>query len=197
MHVLRSTYLPAYTSLIRSPYSSDPFPFSSPNTPSGSRSISTLQSPLDAVQRETAVLDMFLAVKVREDVWLDDTEFHLEREESFRDLFDLMQPRARLEDLVRMYGMREGVVSASPSSSTFSPPPVVILPKNSRSSNAKIPFAALSVSFSSRRVGLILLNKGAKRTIVDAPRERDEKLEVAAKKLVKELKLWLGSQNSR
>jgi hypothetical protein len=32
-----------------------------------------------------------------------------------------------------------------------------------------------------------------KRTIVDVARARDEKLEVAAKKLVRELRVWLGS----
>lgn len=63
------------------------------------------------MQRETRVLDLYIALKVREDVWADESELHLEREESFKDLFDLMQPRARLEDLVRAYGRRDGVVS--------------------------------------------------------------------------------------
>lgn len=189
MHVLRSTYLPAYTSRIRVPYTSDPFPYSAPSVvSSGSHSASgsILPSPLNAVQRETAVLDLFLAVKVREDVWLDDTELHLEREESFRDLFDLMQPRARLEDLVRVYGVREGVVSAGPSaySSFAAASPTV-------SRFAPIHFSSLSVSFSSRLVGLILLTKGAKRTIVETARGRDERLEIAAKRLVIELRLWV------
>lgn len=35
-------------------------------------------SPVNAVQRETAVLDLYLAAKVHEDVWADDTELHLE-----------------------------------------------------------------------------------------------------------------------
>ncbi|KAI0270388.1 hypothetical protein BC834DRAFT_861096 [Gloeopeniophorella convolvens] len=93
MHVLRSTYLPSYTSLIRSPYTSDPFPLTS-------------DAPVDtctpsARSRETAVLDLFIALKVRDDVWADDTELHLGQPEAFRDLFDLSQPRARLEDLLR------------------------------------------------------------------------------------------------
>ena len=84
MHVLRSTYLPAYTSMIRPPYSSDPFPLTSPSTssqsapPYTSRRRPYLMSPVNAVQRETAVLDLFLAAKVHEDVWADDTELHLE-----------------------------------------------------------------------------------------------------------------------
>jgi len=62
-----------------------------------------------------------------------------------------------------------------------------------------VPFSALSVSFSPRRVGLVLSGGAGgrsgvrKRTIVEVARTRDERLEVAAKKLVKELKVWLGS----
>lgn len=81
MHVLRSTYLPAYLSMIKSPYTSDPFPLSSPGSGSAmglASSSSTMTSPVVFIQRETQVLDMFLAAKVREDVWADDTELHLE-----------------------------------------------------------------------------------------------------------------------
>jgi hypothetical protein len=168
MHVLRSTYLPAYTSFIRPPYSSDPFPHAT--TDASSYSI-THQS------RETKVLDLFISLKVREDVYMDDSELHLEREESFKDLFDLMQPKSRIEDLVRTYGLREGIIS---------------LPDQQRlplcKSKRPISFASLSVSFGSRKVGLILSGKGTKRTVVEVGRTRDEKLEVSAKRLVKELK---------
>lgn len=206
MHVLRSTYLPAYDSLIRSPYTSDPFPLSSPTSPTS--------APFQTIQRETQVLDLFIALKVREDVWMDDSELHLEREESFKDLFDLNQPRSRAEDLVRLYGAREGVVSTAPmpvvgvSSSSASGPssPTATavpfqLPSGSRRGRANsdvvpIPFSMLSVSFSPRKVGLVLTSKGRKRTIVEVARTRDEKLEVAAKKLVKELKVWLAGSSS-
>ncbi|KAI9061852.1 hypothetical protein FKP32DRAFT_1594056 [Trametes sanguinea] len=223
MHVLRSTYLPAYTSMIRPPYTSDPFPLALPDSPFAGASFSTTASssspsglssllPTQSVQRETRVLDLFIALKVREDVWADESELHLEREESFKDLFDLMQPRARLEDLVRVYGSREGVVSlvtSSPSAST----PVVSSPtskkgangyadpssarqKNGTSSRAKspsVPFSALSVSFSPRSVGLVLTTKERKKTIVQVPRTREETLEVSARKLVMELKGWVAA----
>ncbi|TDL15383.1 hypothetical protein BD410DRAFT_778146 [Rickenella mellea] len=178
MHVLRSTYLPAYTSLIHKPYSSDPFPMSVP-TPTTSTSL-PLASPVNALQRETQVLDYFIALKVREDVWADDTELHLERDESFRDLFDLMQPRARTEDLVRVFGEHAGIISVTG-----------CVDSRRRSQSATLPFNALSVSFSPRRVGLVFSSKGGKRTIVDVGRERDDKLEVAAKRLVRELNVWL------
>ena len=116
MHVLRSTYLPLFSSLIRSPYTSDPFPHTAPGA--ASYSSSSVPSPPGDAQREMRVLDLFIVLKVREDVWADESELHLERDESFRDLFDLNQPRARVEDLVGAYGAREGVVALSSSSSS-------------------------------------------------------------------------------
>ena len=195
MHVLRSTYLPAYGSLIRAPYTSDPFPLSSSTlSPTG---------PVETMQRETQILDLFIALKVREDMMMDDTELHLEREESFKDLFDLMQPRSRLEDLVRYYGLREGAVHTNPpgvSSSTASNSQLCNTISSSSSANyrasttrpAPIPFSMLSVSFSPRKVGLVLATTSRKRTILEVARTRDEVLEVAAKRLVKQLKLWLS-----
>ncbi|KAJ7757067.1 hypothetical protein B0H16DRAFT_1537904, partial [Mycena metata] len=250
MNVLRSIYLPAYESLIRAPYTSDPFPHSHSQS---------MRSSLSSVQRETATLDLFIALKVREDVWSDDSELHLERDESFTDLFNLMQPRSRLEDLVREYGVAEGVIyidrrrprspAASASSidlrgsqSSPAPAPTSTILRSaashaaltarlstasaasSSSSNSfwrmtigkgkgkavepvqppsmkvtitPLPFSALSVSFSSRRVGLVLTtpnarrSTGSKRTVVEVTRTRDEQLEVAARRLVWELRDWL------
>ena len=116
MHVLRSTYLASYTSLIRPPYTSDPFPLAQS---------SDACTPLNR-SRETAVLDLFIALKVHDDVWADESELHLGQPEAFRDLFDLMQPRARLEDLLCAY----------------------VAP-------ARIDLSAYSVTFAPRRVGII------------------------------------------
>lgn len=195
-HVLRSTYLPAYNSMIRPPYSSDPFPFSS----------SASTSSCDTLQRETKVLDLFIALKVHEDVMVDDSSLHLEREDSFKDLFDLMQPRSRLEDLIRHYGVREGVVHTNPSGVYTSSSSSGMFSANNSgigfagtskrtSDPAPVPFSALSISFSPRRVGLVLTASGRKRTIVDVARTRDEKLEVAAKKLARQLKVWLSDSS--
>jgi hypothetical protein len=240
MHVLRSTYLPAYDSLIRTPYSSDPFPLSHSTSTSSSPPPSPC-GPSSVLQRETATLDLFIALKVREDVWADESELHLERDESFKDLFDLVQPRSRLEDLVRNYGLREGVIalqptksrrttSASriqiqppplqPSSSPLTPSPLssgffsaISAPFSSkyRSKPSQPPspspfphplshhlqppqvtplvFTQIAVSFSPRKVGIVL--HPGKRTIVETTRTREETLEAAAKRLVRELKVWL------
>ncbi|TCD64860.1 hypothetical protein EIP91_003564 [Steccherinum ochraceum] len=186
MHVLRSTYLPAYTSLVRPPYTSDPFPHhnNAASTPSALSPYPS-DSPVLSLQRETRVLDLFIALKVREDVWLDDSELHLERDESFRDLFDLMQPRSRMEDLVRHYGVREGTI-------VVGEPPIAISTSKGRQI-VPIPFGVVSVSFSSRRVGLVISTRERKRTIVEAERTKDERLEVAAKHLVAQLRMWLCS----
>lgn len=244
MHILRSTYLPAYESHIRSPYSSDPFPHISPSSSSQSPS----RSPLKTIQRETQTLDLFIALKVREDVWSDDSELHLERDESFKDLFELIQPRTRVEDLVRTYGTMVGIIclddtskdrsrsyggtppSPSPSRSPTShkPPPPPTSPSIWRMSLGRmkgktthainpfvpepppppqplltpLPFSALSVSFSSRKIGLVftpprnntLWAMERKRTIVEVVRTRDERLEVVARKLVGEMRAWLGER---
>ncbi|KAI5987970.1 hypothetical protein EDC04DRAFT_2820359 [Pisolithus marmoratus] len=65
----------------------------------------------------------FIAIKTRGDLFTDASELHLCGEKPSEHLFDLTQPRSRLEDLVRHYGMCEGVVlitstSAIGSSST-------------------------------------------------------------------------------
>ena len=214
MHVLRSTYLSLFPSLIRSPYTSDPFPHAAAAIPASSSFASTSasassSSPADTSQREMRVLDLFIALKVREDVWADDSELHLEREESFKDLFDLLQPRARLEDLVHHYGAREGAI-AVPLSSGLTPVATTPISSPTKKSFGKdagfvrgssggagtvatIPFSALTASFSPRAVGLVLTTKERKRKIVEIPRARDETLEVSAKKLARELKGWLAA----
>lgn len=247
MHVLRSTYLPAYTSLLRPFYSSDPFP--STAVPQAHH------STLNTVQRETPVLDLYIALKVREDVCVDDSELHLEREDSFRDIFDHAQPKARLEDLVRIYGVKEGVITLSPpgvvvyttpssASSSYSSasssdetviasdrkgtlplpspslsqsrkptlcppkkasksffsafrraktpsPPATVVVSHEPKRIRPLPFALLSISYSTRRVGLQLMSveTGAKRTIVEVQRmSRDERLETVAARIVGQLR---------
>ncbi|KAJ3754535.1 hypothetical protein EV360DRAFT_51454 [Lentinula raphanica] len=105
MHILRSTYLPAYDSLIRSPYTSDPF-FSSVLT--------TSSSDAEPVHRELATLDLFIALLAHEDLLLDATSLHLPREEAYKDLFDMIQPRSRLEDLILEEGVKAGLVYTGP-----------------------------------------------------------------------------------
>ncbi|PPQ75933.1 hypothetical protein CVT24_002500 [Panaeolus cyanescens] len=71
--------------------------------------LTSLTQPLCS-HRETAILDRFIALKVRQDMFMDESELLMDREDAFRDLFEIAQPRARLEDLVRIIGSREGVV---------------------------------------------------------------------------------------
>ena len=86
MHVLRSTYLPMYAQGLKPYYSSDPFPLSVPSP------LSASSMALQSVQRETVVLDLFLALKIKEDVRADESELHLDLD-SFKDIFDMMQVR--------------------------------------------------------------------------------------------------------
>jgi hypothetical protein len=150
MHLLRSTYIPLYIELVRPPYTSDPFPL---NAPSSLRYTPAPTSPspdpltttasaffvpsLQSVQRETAVL------KICDDVRCDETELHLGSEDTFSDLFELMQPRSRVEDLVRLFGVQTGVI-AGEEEAQYSP--------SRRSRSKKLMFESLSVNFSPRKV---------------------------------------------
>ncbi|KAG7452868.1 uncharacterized protein BT62DRAFT_1070583 [Guyanagaster necrorhizus] len=108
MHILRSTYLPAYNSLIRAPYTTDPFPSSS--MPSAE---TTTKPSIFSTHRELSTLDLFIALLAHEDLMLDSTSLHLPREEAYKDLFDMVQPKTRLEDLVIEEGVQAGVIQVA------------------------------------------------------------------------------------
>lgn len=283
MHILRATYHPAYESLVLAPYSSNPFPRrDSDNAPPDPASIF---SP----HRELATLDTFIALLAYEDMMLDSTELYLTREEAYKDLFDLSQPRSRLEDLVREMGVEDGIIadgacpepedippcsdqpnppspneylaplratespSSSPRRTSFSfsalktslrnrlsstPPPAPLssvpedliprpfpltpeaaahVPHSLRKPYVRpVPFSAVSVAFTPRRVGLVLSSAGPssqfggseygtltlsvagptgpggkRKTIVEVNRERNEPLEKCARMLVRLLRSWL------
>ncbi|KAF8200292.1 hypothetical protein BJ912DRAFT_898313 [Pholiota molesta] len=134
MHVLRSTYLPAYLALVRAPYTSDPFPMGAPDAPPSTAASTAPPSPpaYAPLGRETPILDRFILLKIRHDVLADESSLHLDREDAFRDLFEVAQPRARLEDLVREIGARRGVVCTPPAPA--SPPPASPPPASQRRS---------------------------------------------------------------
>ncbi|PVF96782.1 hypothetical protein CPB86DRAFT_786552 [Serendipita vermifera] len=209
MHVLRSTYLPLYSLNIKPPYTSDPFPTSTmdvptytptpydPSTPVSGSYTPANSSPLLTTQRETAILDKFLLLKLRQDVLTSESTLHLSSNHNmhstsfydypssrgysqsectnadFNILFSLMQPTARLEDLVRHYGLQNGSITLAPSSSRL----------------VSFDYVSIKLSEGGRRVGLVISDtKGRKRVICEYLREnKHEKLEISAKKLAKEL----------
>ena len=132
MHILRSTFLPHYVRFVRPPYTTDPFPQSSNEgtarahlTAATSRASSQTQTvvPTSASQSESEVLDRFILFQLHEDVFSDDSSLHTARPDTLRDLFDFMQPRARLADLMRAYGSKAELFTSSlslPSPSTVS-----------------------------------------------------------------------------
>ena len=83
-----------------------------------------------------------------------------------------MQPRSRLEDLVRTIGAQAGLITLAPTSTSRA-----------------VSFSVISVSWSVRKVGLVILDRaGKKKTIVSVERSRDELLEHTARNLVIGLK---------
>ncbi|KAF8758287.1 hypothetical protein RHS01_02949 [Rhizoctonia solani] len=194
MHLLRSTYLPLYTELVKPPYTSDPFPLNAPSfvhytptpTTTTTSALGTTTDPfstpsLQSVQRETAILDRFLVLKICDDVRTDETELHLGSDDAFADIFDLMQPRSRLEDLVRVFGIQTGVVA-----DTVEPAYSSVSTRHARSK--KLLFETLSVNFSPRKVSLVQIDQNRrKHTLVEIQRTKTETLEVSAKRLIRAL----------
>lgn len=88
--------------------------------------------------------------------------------------------------------------SSSPSSTPPTPPNTYTSGSSNRTKTTTttypIPFSALNVNFSSRKVGLVLSTRERKRTIVEVERTREERLEAGAKRLVRELKVWMTGQ---
>ncbi|KAI6012047.1 hypothetical protein EDC04DRAFT_2762337, partial [Pisolithus marmoratus] len=58
----------------------------------------------------------FIAIKTRGGLFTDTSKLHLGGDKPFKDLFDLTQPCSHLEDLIRQYGMCEGIVHITSSS---------------------------------------------------------------------------------
>ncbi|KAG9013675.1 hypothetical protein FRB94_001237 [Tulasnella sp. JGI-2019a] len=178
MHHLRSSFISSYLVSVKSPYTSDPFPLIPPESILPPDLQAYQSTMIQSLQRETAVLDTFIAVKCMEDLRnYESPELHLALD-LFKDIFDLLQPKARTEDLIRQYGMQAGLITIvapplSPGPSSRVPLPLPL----------PLPFASISINFSPRKVGLVVL----RRTIAEVKRERDESLESVAQGLIKEL----------
>ncbi|CAE6518703.1 unnamed protein product [Rhizoctonia solani] len=194
MHLLRSTYLPLYIELVKPPYTTDPFPFDAPSashyvpTPTATPTspLTTITNTfsvtsLQSIQRETAILDRFLVLKICDDVRSDETELHLGSDDAFADIFDLMQPRSRVEDLVRIVGIQTGVIA-----DTTEPAYSLVSARQARSK--KLVFETLSVNFSPRKLSLVQTDRNKrKHTLVEIQRTKSETLEVSAKRLIRAL----------
>ncbi|CUA75122.1 hypothetical protein RSOLAG22IIIB_01766 [Rhizoctonia solani] len=194
MHLLRSTYLPLYINLVKPPYSTDPFPLDAPSVPCYTptpttpttcplgTSTHTFSAPsLQSIQRETAILDRFLVLKICDDVRSDETELHLGSDDAFADIFDLMQPRSRVEDLVRVFGIQTGVIA-----DTTEPAYSLVSARQARSK--KLIFETLAVNFSPRKLSIVQMDQNRrKHTLVEIQRAKTETLEVSAKRLVRAL----------
>ncbi|KDN51933.1 hypothetical protein RSAG8_00484, partial [Rhizoctonia solani AG-8 WAC10335] len=97
------------------------------------------------------------------------------------DIFDLMQPRSRVEDLVRVFGIQTGVI-ADTTEPAYSPVSV----RQARSK--KLIFETLSVNFSPRKLSLVQTDQSRrKHTLVEIQRIKTETLEVSAKRLIRAL----------
>ncbi|KAL9710720.1 hypothetical protein Ac2012v2_006256 [Leucoagaricus gongylophorus] len=153
--ILRTTFLPLYLSHVR--FSSDPLPPVDlpPYAPLPPQTL-----PFATAHRESIVLDRFIVLTVRHNLLAAHSLLHSHRPDSFRDLFNYHQPKARLEDLVRSYGLQQGL---------------------------SIPFTTLSVSLSPRTISLVSGSGPHRRTLAHVLRQGS--LEQSAQSLVTQLKM--------
>jgi len=183
MHVLRSSYLPLYARKITPPYTTDPFP---PSSPSHLSSLPASASTLRSTQRETAILDLFILLKVKEDVRADESDLYMDSaDEQYRDMFNLMQPRARLEDLVRKYGTRANLITS---------------PSSSRTSSSRTDFKLLSITWANRSVALARVDPSQgnrKRALVEIGRDKGDTLESLARRLVRAWEASVSGSSAR
>ncbi|CEH16080.1 hypothetical protein CBOM_05954 [Ceraceosorus bombacis] len=129
MHLLRSRYLDSYERLVRPPYTSDPYPVTSfstglsassslsqappaysasslPSTATSSAHISSQSIFASPSRREAHTLDLYVAAALKRE--LEDAESDMMiADTSMQDIFTILQPQSRLEDLVMDYGTIE------------------------------------------------------------------------------------------
>ncbi|KAF8305984.1 hypothetical protein DL93DRAFT_2089117 [Clavulina sp. PMI_390] len=209
MYILRSSYLPLYSHQIIRPFTSDPFPSSAPTPSSPSPAVESTSAvlehdvtPIISTQRETAVLDLFIVIRARQDMRSDESDLYLDNEDDrYRDMFNFMQPKARLEDLVHKYGIRYNLISlptppsSTPSTALPTPTPsYTTIPVPPASPSSPIPpivlptisFSDLSVTYGNRAVSLTARDAQGKRHVLSEVQRSRETLEVLARGLVNE-----------
>jgi len=203
MHILRTSYLPLYTSHVLPPFTSDAFPIADIAThgaASGTELVARDSDPATSIistRRETAIFDLFILIRSRQDMRSDESDLYLDTEdERYRDMFNFMQPRARLEDLVLKYGLRYDLIalpSSSPSCylppySTPSPSYTALpTPPSAPCPMRKTSFSDISVTWGNRVVSLCAKDpQGKRRVLVETTRDKNETLESIARRMVGE-----------
>ncbi|WVQ72956.1 hypothetical protein IAR50_002518 [Cryptococcus sp. DSM 104548] len=99
--ILRALYLSHFFALVKPGYSSDPFPYQSSHISDPSLKFDPCAGGgvYAARERETAVFDKFIAVRVGEELRKAESELS-EGSEAEKDIFNRLQPAARIEDLL-------------------------------------------------------------------------------------------------
>ncbi|KAM0751297.1 hypothetical protein T439DRAFT_325445 [Meredithblackwellia eburnea MCA 4105] len=163
--ILRRSLLPVWESKKRPAFTSDPM---------GKRRGKRDGEQQHQRSRELAVLDLFIAACVHEAVRAHESELHLLPSVSHsaeRDIFDFMQPKARLEDLVIRYGREDGTIAA----------------ESAEQDEWKVSAGDLSVTLLARSAKLLLpfLSQHQKgvvslKTVTELPRRESDSLEEIA-----------------
>lgn len=126
MVLLRDHYIAAYLAQVKRPFTSDPW-----RSSSGRNNIAGLARAAGFRKRETKVLDLFVAAEVRRDI--ERFESDLLEQPGMDGLFDLHQPRARLEDMFVQLGLQRqllhknhAIATSAEADNAAAPSPVTV-----------------------------------------------------------------------
>ncbi|ODN82475.1 hypothetical protein L198_07697 [Cryptococcus wingfieldii CBS 7118] len=170
--ILRAHYLAPFLNLIHPGYSSDPFPFESSHLsdPSLSFDSSAGGSVYAERGRETAVFDRFIAVRVGEVLRRVESELS-EGSGAEVDIFQRLQPAARIEDLISTLPPH----FITPTSILPSPPPpnpkrTLPLPQALVSISLTPNWAQVWINAQVQGVGLARKGEGKKEMVLEVRR---------------------------
>lgn len=177
-HLLRRALLPIYKSKIQDNFSSDATGLK------GITPVGTDGGVTTPPSRELAVLDIFISACIHEAVRSHESELYILPSASTsaeRDIFRLLQPRARVEDLLIAYGVQDEIIRyqlARPSvgDSTSVVAGDVSVQLLARSARLMLPFPSTATR-----------GKVVMKCVVEVQRKEGERLERTAESLVEGL----------
>jgi hypothetical protein len=181
-HLLRRQLLPVWESKVHPGYTTDAgglFRFNSYSVPSSPND----PSPLSLRSRETVIFDLFISACAYEANKSFESSLNLLPSASHsasHDLFEFLQPRARIEDLVIRFGRQDKLIYAEGDSGVSRGggggtilSEDVSVQLTPRSGRVMLPFASSNVK------GAVVL-----KAVVEVKRDAGERLETTAEKIV-------------
>lgn len=180
-HILRNSFLPAYTTKVKMRnHTTDTAGLEITAVDARSGEGATMRPG-----REVEVLDLFISACINEAVKALESELFLLPSASTsaeRDIFDLLQPKARVEDLIIAYGVQDGIIRSDWRENEMGDSAQVVagdlaVPLSASTAKLMLPFPS-----SSSRKGAVVM-----KSVLEVRRRPDETLEKTAESVLDQL----------